>query len=332
MSKNPVNVEVPFTVKPKMVYKMTAIKRDAEGNEISRRESEEIPNVFTNWGVESLYGQNGENTSLIAAAVGTGSTATAMTDTVLQSFLAGKYSNTTTGQGLIARTFVDQGSSVGYVQVHWRTIFATGTATGNISEVGAAFLGSNPISTTKLFSRALVVDGGGNPTTFTVLADEELQLDQFFRVYVNYADQSAVINVNGTNYTCTWRPLALGDPSNWWPLFGSAGPQNTTLWSVKSGTLPMTLAAANGSGTPTSNGSSYNSADSNLAAALNAYTANSKQRSTYIQFKTGLTVNIAGIVYSTYHGSWQVSFNPVIPKSSLERFTATMLFKIDNTP
>ena len=206
---------IEMKVKPQFVYKLTAIKRDADGNEVSRRESAEIPNLFTNAGIEQILG-GGANPSTIAGVVGTGSAAPALTDTGLQTFLAGKYSNTTTGQGLIGNSFVDLGSNVGYKQRHWRTIFAAGTATGNISEVGAALQAANPTAATVLASRALVVDGNGNPTTFTVLADEELQLDQFFRVYVNYADRVSVINVNGTNHTVTLRPQALGDNTYYW--------------------------------------------------------------------------------------------------------------------
>ncbi|URA06880.1 tail fiber lysozyme component [Xanthomonas phage Langgrundblatt2] len=313
-------------LKPQFVYKLRAIKRDAEGNEISRRESAELPNVFTNWGVESLFGANGGDTpSTIAGIVGTGNTTPAITQTNMATFKAGRYTST----GLIGRTWTDLGSNQGYVQMQWRTIFAVGVATGNISEVGAAFQQSNPTALTNICSRALVVDGVGNPTTFEVLADEELQLDQFFRVYVDYSDRVTVVNVNGVDYTVTLRPMGLGAPNTHWPIFGAfSGP--SAFSRVFYGT--MTLSDPKGTATPSSTGGGYNLAQGNQGGA-NAYVPGSKQRSVYMRCPTGTARAIGGFdIEQTSQGGWQCSFTPTIPKSALERFTATLMYVIDNTP
>ncbi|URA06811.1 putative tail fiber protein [Xanthomonas phage Langgrundblatt1] len=316
-------------LKPQFVYKLRAIKRDAEGNEISRRESAELPNVFTNWGVESLFGANSDTVSTIAGIVGTGNTTPAITQTSMAAFKAGRYTPTSTGVGLIGRTWNDLGSNQGYVQMQWRTIFGVGVATGNISEVGAAFQQSNPTSLTNICSRALVVDGVGNPTTFEVLADEELQLDQFFRVYVDYSDRVTVMNVNGVDYTVTLRPMGLGAPNTHWPVFGAfSGP--SAFSSVYYGT--MTLATATSGSTPSATGGQDNLAQGSQGGA-NAYVPGTKQRSVYMRSPTGTARQIGGFdIQQTAQGGWQCKFTPPIPKSNLERFTATLMYVIDNTP
>lgn len=67
----------------------------------------------------------------------------------------------------------------------WR--FATGTATGNLSEIGLGWGDSN------LWNRALIRDNSGNPTTITVLPDE--YLDVFCEVRVYPGEGSGSFNV-----------------------------------------------------------------------------------------------------------------------------------------
>lgn len=77
--------------------------------------------------------------------------------------------------------------------------FAAGSAAGNLAEVGVGW------GSTSLFSRALIRDGGGTPTTITILSDEVLDLVYELRVYWPTVDTTTVINIGGTDYTVTVR-------------------------------------------------------------------------------------------------------------------------------
>jgi hypothetical protein len=85
--------------------------------------------------------------------------------------------------------------------------FSPGQATGNISEVGVGWLGTDA-----LFSRALVLDSYGAPTTITVLSDEYLDVTYEHRFYPHETDVTGSItftgNIGGT-YNYTLRPARI---------------------------------------------------------------------------------------------------------------------------
>lgn len=315
-------------MRPQFVYKLSAIRRDADGNEISRRETGECPNVFTNLGVDNLLANIGSRT---AGVVGTGSTAPAITDTGLAAFLAGEYTNLGRGE----TTFVDNLDGTGYVQAIWNTVFAVGVATGNISEVGSAWLASDPNISTPLASRALVVDGGGVPTTFEVLPDEELQLTQFFRMHFATVDQVTVINVNGTDHTITWRPWCLSSfGTTFWLLgFGGFALAGSSSW-VQFGES-TTLVPITSTGIPVASGvgAGQDNTGQGAQGGTNVYTPGTKKRSAWMRHPTGEALNITGTHFNVQAmGSWQCKIDPPIPKSELHRYTFTMEFELDNTP
>lgn len=323
-------MSVKIKTRAQMVYQLVAVRRDRDGNEVSRRESVEIPNVFTDYGIENIFGAPGTigSASQIVAVVGTGSSQPSVTDTFLDNYLAGK-----SAPGASAtRAFVDNEDGTGYVQIAFTANFAVGEATGNISEVGATQGTSGDISTRPIISRALVLDGNGNPTTFEVLEDEELQLILFFRNHIEYTDNISVVNVNGSDYTVTLRPCALGgNLNNYWNFPGSfhLDTSSRAIWGTG-----INLADPTSGSTP--DGTGAGSGGANLAqgaqGGVNPYVPNSKQRSAWIRVPTGAARDMAGAYMITPLGTWQVGFSPSIPKTGLERFTLTVMFSMDNTP
>jgi hypothetical protein len=104
--------------------------------------------------------------------VGTGSNNPLLTDTDLQAPVA---TVTTSAADTVSVNYLYDADSDSFVYTMSRTMpFALGAVVANISEVGVWSLttsfGTNP----RLFSRALIKDGFGNPTTITVTAEDQL--------------------------------------------------------------------------------------------------------------------------------------------------------------
>jgi len=70
--------------------------------------------------------------------------------------------------------------------------FAAGTATGNLSEVGVGRTSNT------LFSRALIKDAQGNPTSIAVLPQEVLQVTWELRLYWPQPPVTGTVNIPGS--------------------------------------------------------------------------------------------------------------------------------------
>ncbi|WP_251258216.1 hypothetical protein, partial [Enterobacter hormaechei] len=123
--------------------------------------------------------------------VGSGNTAPAVTDTVLVSQVASSSTQQAINNG------VDR-SGAFYAWVRRTTRFTTGTAAGTLAEVGVSPTTSGP-----LFSRALILDSGGNPTTITVLPDETLDVTYELRLYPTLTDATGTVDIAGVTYNWT---------------------------------------------------------------------------------------------------------------------------------
>lgn len=148
-------------------------------------------NLITDQGLDRI-GDN--HIAFQYCQVGTGNNTPAFTDTQLETWLAG----TSTVESATGST---QPSSPYYASYIITYRFAAGVATGNISEVGIGWASSG----TTLFSRALILDGGGTPTTITVLADEILDVTYEYRVYPPEVDTTGIIVISGANHDFTAR-------------------------------------------------------------------------------------------------------------------------------
>lgn len=136
-------------------------------------------NIITNNGLNVLLGSGSPSTSVsLRPVVGSGNSTPIITDTSLQSFVAGAAS-----QAASFATTKNYDAQPYYSRHTFRWRFAQGTAAGNISEVGLANLAGTPTASTPLFSRALVLDSSGNPTSITVLPDEFLDVIYVITIY-----------------------------------------------------------------------------------------------------------------------------------------------------
>ena len=172
-------------------YKMEAVK-------ISTGERRELtgwfPNIITDGGLDRMATQYDY---LDYCQVGTGSTQPTASDTALVNRVG---ANSTAGN-FLSRLFSVNGTSPYYRITRIVHRLTPGRATGNLSEVGMGWA-----STGSLFSRALILDSYGNPTTITVLSDEYLDVTYEYRFYPEESDVTGSITLTGNkggtyNYT-----------------------------------------------------------------------------------------------------------------------------------
>jgi hypothetical protein len=275
-------------------YKL--VVRDASTMEITK-ELDWFDNLVLDSGLNRL----GTGAIINFAQVGTSNTAPAVGQTALSAYVAG----TSDAQEAV-------GGNTGapdYAKTYrYRFRFGVGVAAGNLSEVGVgwAAVGS-------LFSRALLVDGLGAPTTITVLPTEVLDVWYELRTYPNQVDVVTTNVAIGPNlHTVTIRPNLIGAngavfSSGDDPRFGFYGHAGAAVYSGAIVAMTSTPAGSLGG------------SDSRVVAS---YSNNSLKRS--IALTWGLAVgngSVQAAVVNECVGSYQIGFSPPIPKTNLTTLT-----------
>lgn len=269
-----------------------------------------FPNLITDFGVNTL-GTNAFTTATTYCRVGSGSTAPNVADTALVSQIA----STSTLQ---SSSPAAQSSSPYYSSYTQVKRFGTGVAAGNLTEVGmgSAATGAN------LFSRALILDGGGSPTTITILPTETLDVTYQYRMYPPTSDVTGSIVIGGVTYNYTLRASNVTSPSYWVP--------NTNPSSVfSSGCSSYNNVIGSITSSPSGAQGSFDS------ASVAGYSNNSYQRD--YMFGAGLNVsNISGgirscqfcssiLAASSAFGTYQIDFGASIPKDATK--TLSLVFR-----
>lgn len=258
-------------------------------------------NLITNQGLNRI----GSGTFLGAVLVGSGSTPPANTDTQLVSHIASTTNFLSYNSGYVA-------GPPFYV---WRRIvarFAQGAAAGNLSEVGVNWTGA---AAGELFSRSLIKDGNGNPTSITVLATEFLDVTYELRFYPPQTDVTFQATISGQTHNCTLRPSYVSETANAWGGVGSQAQFiNNSYFQAFTGSLGPVDGAPGGT---------YFS-PGNFTITNNAYSNNSYERTAALNFGLGDLNNAAGMksfVFQTTLGTYQVEFVPNIMKDSSKLLT-----------
>lgn len=194
-------------------YTLVARKFNASGREVYARRVADFSNIIVDTGLNGLALASNLITSSTSNAyggtfayckVGAGATPPTSSDTALTAFIAATNAAATTQasssvtRGVVANSPTD---TYNWVRIVWR--FATGTAAGNLTEVAMA-AGSG--ATGNLFSRALILDANGQPTTVVILADEVLDVVYELRSYRDFVETSVPFVLNGENYVATIKP------------------------------------------------------------------------------------------------------------------------------
>ena len=293
-------IDVGIPVNPvSMKGRYQLVKRDAYGIELERTP------WFDNLLLTSGLNRMGTASTILGAAIGTDATApnAAQTGLIVQSI----YTTTTgAGHGVIAALGVSPyNNTATYV---YRT--ALGALNGNYSEVGVGWLSG------AMFSRALILNGVGSPTSISVTSAQQLDIIYQLSVYPPLVDTSAVVTISGVNYTVTGRAASVNGTTLWNPSRFT----NSFVYCSSSAYVGAVYTGAIGAITSVPAGTSAISTDRGIS---DAYVNNSLQRTGYNSY--GLTAgNVAGGIKSTLI-SWnedtgnsgayfQYGFNPVIPK------------------
>lgn len=290
-----INVNKKFSMEGYYSFKVVNAKTGKE-RDVSHIIAKDHKNMILDSGLDSI----GNSSICGGCKVGTGSTPVTADQTDLTTSLA----STTTIQ---AATYGRLTTPPYYMWGRRVFRFAQGAATGNLTEVGT--FGS---SSTYLFSKALIVDSEGNPTTLTILADEWLDVTYELRIYQDLTDKTFNLELLGTNYTVTVRPASVtsnvaADSS----YFFTHMLYYYTSYQSSHFNGPIGVITSNPSGT------SY----SNNNTTYTSYVANSNERT--LIFSSGLnddnyTGGISSTLIRTNKAYYQLGYSPAIPKDTFK--------------
>lgn len=291
-------------------FRLEKFKTSDDGEEIpgSRTvEADWFPNLILDQGLNQMATTP---TYLAACQVGSGSTAPAEGQVALVSRVAG----TTT-----VPSSVDAVSpSAPYYCAVTRTYrFAEGVATGNLAEVG---VGAAATGTT-LFSRSLIKDSGGNPTTITILADESLDVIYQLRYYAPATDVTGTVvatgNIGGTyDYILRAANVTNSSFATGWQLPEAQTYQGTSLSYVVHDTV-IGAVTSRPAGTPM-----------NITAPTSSAYVAGNYYIDRIATATAAQGNFASGIRSFFLkigiGAYQIQFTPAIPKTNTDVVQLTL--------
>lgn len=282
-------------------YKIEATSRTG----VRRTLADWFPNLITDNGL-NLLGTSA--TWLTWCQVGSGSASPAFGDTTLASRVAG--TNT--------RSLDTSGSQSSAPYYTWRRVtyrFAEGVAAGNLAEVGVG-----PATSGNLFSRALILDPGGTPTTISVAADESLDVTYEFRYYPPVADHEFSLTIAGVTHAVVSRAS------------GVTGNDIVTGWNIALNGTDAALAVNAGSVTAFSGSigeitGSPSGTGSNRSTIVNAtYSAGSHHRDGTAVWALTAGNHVGGIgAIRVRHGigTYQLGFTPNIMKNNTQVLSMT---------
>lgn len=154
-------------------------------------------NLILNAGLDKL----GSGTSPIGyCSVGSGTSVPSPTQTALDARLV-----TSTGYVTSAQSAVNSGSPLYQATLTYANVFSQGAVVGNISEVGVG----TATNGTALFSRALILNNVGAPTTLTLVALDQLTVYYRIKFTPTLTESVGTINISGTSYGYTLRPSGI---------------------------------------------------------------------------------------------------------------------------
>lgn len=278
-------------------YKIEAVRADGT----RRLLADWFDNLITDNGLNAI---GNSNNWLTSCCVGSGSTAPANSDTALGSLIA----STST---ILSSSGSNSGGTPWFGSYTLVYQFAIGVATGNLSEVGVGSVATN------LFSRALILDGGGSPTTITVLSSEALNVTYQLQQYSPASDVTGTVTIAGTSYSYTVR-AASASGSVW--SVSSRGDQagvNSGGVSVFNGTIGAVTGTPSGASASTSSVSagSYTTGNFFVDSTLN-FGLGSGNVSSGISAMSCIMGLASGVL-----GQYQYGFSPAIPKDSSHTMT-----------
>lgn len=315
--------ELNFGVKSR--YKVKVISK--EGN--VKSESEWSPNLVLNAGLIALLGGGTSATQVaIRPVCGTGNSPVLPEDTSLNSFLAGANVSSTVS------TSRNTASAPYYVMHSYTWRFPQGAAAGNIAEVGAALTNGVPNSSTPLFSRALVVDANGDPSTVTVLSDEYLDITYEIYIYAP-SDVSSTFNqmIDGVAQAFSYviRPANMSVVNDsGWRSSAASGPYVISPTASVSAT-----ASASSSGTIQGVANSISGTLSRIGSAAWLGPVNTTSFYRDARYTAGLdesNISISAIQFAAQAVCFQMSLSPAVVKVNTKTYYIDIRYSLSRVP
>jgi hypothetical protein len=239
------------------------------------------------------------STAYYFCKVGTGSIAPSFGQTGLQNQIA--------EISLASVTITDPPPPPDYIIQHTAFYnFPIGGVLGTIAEIGVGWVSGSG----SLFSRALILDGSGNPVTISLTPIDQLQVYYRLNFVPSATDFSGSFTVAGTTYTYTGRRANIsGFVSYAYPKdFNGASGSDCIAYGTDFALGPIT-------GFPTGT-----SLGTNTSKTFNNYiTSNYYLDITYTWARpnANATGGIKGLVVNIYNGNnFQVLLNQGIPKNN----------------
>lgn len=277
-------------------FKIEAIRPDGTRRVLA----DWFPNLILNGGLDRM----GENADYLNwCQVGSGSTAPIAAQTALVNRIAG----TNTQQANVSGA---QASAPYYGWIRRTYRFAQGVAAGNLSEVGVGWAASG-----SLFSRALILDGGGSPTTITVLSDEVLDVTYELRKYPGSVDLTGSVVLDGVTYSWVSRVADVTTASRW------AGTPAQVLSQAYVFNGPISGVTGSPSGTSLQ-----------VGIGASAYSPGSYTRRHVVSAGLGAgnlsggvrSLHVYGVGLASGSASYQIQFDPAIPKDNTKVLSLTI--------
>ena len=287
-------IDINSNVKLGGKYKLVITKPDG-----STTETGFMDNLVLNQGLD-LYGEYGISCNLFYCQVGTGNTPVNASQTTLTTYLAN------VGGG--RNSYVNNGSPTWSNSTTNLYIFAQGAVVGNIAEIGVS-----TAPTAGLFSRALIVDDSGNPTTITLTSIDQLTVYYVITQVSTLTDVTGSVTLGGTSYPYTIRPYNVASnilfPYYITPYSVSISDGTATLQPITA-TGPNGIGCSGGVGTLTQGTytpGTYSITWSHVMAPATALCGNG---------------GIGAIYYNVFNpGYIQVVFSAPIPKTNTQTLT-----------
>lgn len=288
------------------------VSKDAECKQVVE-DTGFFDNLITNTGMNRVgeVTTSSFNTLCGRFVVGSGSAVPQFADTTLQNPVAFASAN----------PVLDSESSNydrGWYEMTVRHQFGQGQAAGNLSEIGIQHTSASG----PLWSRALILDGQGNPTTITVLPDDYLTCYYTLRIMIPKED--AVFNID-VDYDAdgivptvvTGRPLAANSsvPYGGWGLKTAVTATFAFLQFYTGGLAVATATSPLG----------LSIGDNTSSFSIVPYITDSFERYVTRMNKPDEhnSQELRTAVLSALMGQWQIEFNPPLQKDNTQTMQVT---------
>lgn len=313
-------VTIPINVSTKVAGRFTLhVYRDGE----LRQTVGPFDNLVLNQGLDILCGgiPGGYGSAYVMTYVdvGTGTNTPSITDITLQTPLGNPQIYSSGGSS----TYV--AGPPAYHTITSVYTYPLGALVGNISEIGVGGAASNfnpPVSRPfLLFSRALIVDGGGSPTVVSLTSADQLVVTYEVRRYLDLTISTGSVVISGVTYATQTQIYSITSNFQGPNVLPPYGVSFFGAYTTQTLVSPTTSVIPGGGGTRLS---------SNMV--FDAYSLGSFFRTCYATMDPSSWTSSIGSISLNLWDSWQIVMTPVIPKTADNALTLHFSFSFTQYP